>query len=672
MGKFQSKIKLSTKNISEQTLRLFKKQELNELIVVFNKLSKIKVGEGQNSSNRNNSPRKMLSPPSRGLNEEQFAQYFSYPGVLRKQIFKVFDRNMDGCIDKEEFLKGLAMCCRGPIDEKLRFVFSMCDLNEDAYVDRAELKNVLTSTAFSSFALLQAVALEEDLKAQYRAAYIAHEKSEDGKRGEIERDQKELQLIEDKNSKSKAKLNGLKDDLVQEQDKLDKSQQSYNEKLEKIDSDIEDQQDKFKVKQQEYSKKVSALIDASKELKQCKFETKEENSLIEAIRGNIEDAKKRQDAAKDETTKYEKKITITEAALVAQKNSAAKEKSQAVMALGNVKKDTRLLNEKMTKLEARIDLIENQIEMVDKSIEKQKKVNEAAGISLMEVWSSEPEADTNGFDANKYAAGKLEKKGDTWLDSEAAMLNDAQNFVKSKMASMQKVLLNLKAVRSRVKALKKLDIELNQEIMADLQKKHDKLATGIEEANAVATKLANGIYGAGVVLRRAQKANRKALDLFRKQEEAKNKRLNDVVKDLKEVNGLIFDAKLKAKALFVKNKFCAVKLAASKFKKLLVEKNLDSERKELTELTNTLEVSKDKLERFKTELQGEQSGHEAEMAAIAAETGRVNDEYSTLKTNYNKKNADRKKKLVENKEKNEKLKKLQDKALGSEDEFEDV
>ena len=90
---------------------------------------------------------------------------------------------------------------------------------------------------------------------------------------------------------------------------------------------------------------------------------------------------------------------------------------------------------------------------------------------MVEVWASEPEADTNGFDANKYAAGKLEKKGDAWLDSEAAMLNDAQNFVKSKMAGMQKVLLNLKAVRSRVKALKNLDIQLNKEIMADLKKK---------------------------------------------------------------------------------------------------------------------------------------------------------------------------------------------------------
>ena len=125
-------------------------------MTVFNKLSLLNVGDKHAQGN----PHKMREGHV-GLNEDQFAQYFSYPGVLRKQIFKVFDRNGDGCIDKEEFLKGLAMCCRGPIDEKLRFVFSMCDLNEDSYVDKVELKDVLSSTAFSSFALLQAGALEE-------------------------------------------------------------------------------------------------------------------------------------------------------------------------------------------------------------------------------------------------------------------------------------------------------------------------------------------------------------------------------------------------------------------------------------------------------------------------------------------------------------------------------
>merc|ERR1711918_295531 len=106
------------------------------------------------------------------------------------------------------------------------------------------------------------------------------------------------------------------DDLVQEQDKLDKAKQSNSEKLEEMDSRIEDQQNKFKVKEQTYSKMLSDISDATKDLNTCKFDTKEQVGLITAIRGNIEDAKKRQDVAKEETAKFEKQSTITEAALV--------------------------------------------------------------------------------------------------------------------------------------------------------------------------------------------------------------------------------------------------------------------------------------------------------------------------------------------------------------------
>ena len=83
--------------------------------------------------------------------------------MLRNQIFKVFDTNGDGLIDREEFMRGLAMCCRGELNDKLKFCFSMFDLSGDGYIDRAELHRCLASTAFASFALLQAVAVEQGL-----------------------------------------------------------------------------------------------------------------------------------------------------------------------------------------------------------------------------------------------------------------------------------------------------------------------------------------------------------------------------------------------------------------------------------------------------------------------------------------------------------------------------
>ena len=53
------------------------------------------------------------------------------------------------------------MCCRGKLDEKLQFCFSMFDLSGDGFIAKVELHKCLTSTAFASFALLQAVAVEQ-------------------------------------------------------------------------------------------------------------------------------------------------------------------------------------------------------------------------------------------------------------------------------------------------------------------------------------------------------------------------------------------------------------------------------------------------------------------------------------------------------------------------------
>lgn len=94
------------------------------------------------------------------LDRQAFGEYFAYPGILRAQIFDIFDSNTDGVIDANEFLRGLAMCCRGSMEDKLHFCFSMFDLSGDGYVDRHELKNCLTSTAVASYNLIQAMATD--------------------------------------------------------------------------------------------------------------------------------------------------------------------------------------------------------------------------------------------------------------------------------------------------------------------------------------------------------------------------------------------------------------------------------------------------------------------------------------------------------------------------------
>ena len=73
------------------------------------------------------------------------------------------------------------------------------------------------------------------------------------------------------------------------------------------------------------------------------------------------------------------------------------------------------------------------------------------------------------------------KKGSEWVDSQQKMLSDAQNFINDRVSKMKDVLVNLKAVRSRVAALKKLDKDLHKQIMADLGKQNAKLVAAIKK-----------------------------------------------------------------------------------------------------------------------------------------------------------------------------------------------
>lgn len=69
------------------------------------------------------------------------------------------------------------------------------------------------------------------LKKEFREAYIAHEKQEDDKNGEILRDQKELQLIEDRNAREKTKLNGLNAELGRRYDVIDLVKRNGKKKI---------------------------------------------------------------------------------------------------------------------------------------------------------------------------------------------------------------------------------------------------------------------------------------------------------------------------------------------------------------------------------------------------------------------------------------------------------
>mmetsp|Transcript_840 Transcript_840/g.1328 ORF Transcript_840/g.1328 Transcript_840/m.1328 type:complete len:196 (+) Transcript_840:125-712(+) len=64
---------------------------------------------------------------------------------ISSRIFKVFDRNGDGFVDKKEFLAGMTLLIGGSSEEKLKTTFSLFDLDGDGYISLAELTTYLST-----------------------------------------------------------------------------------------------------------------------------------------------------------------------------------------------------------------------------------------------------------------------------------------------------------------------------------------------------------------------------------------------------------------------------------------------------------------------------------------------------------------------------------------------
>lgn len=122
--------KLSKKKDKDGTCH-FQKAEIEKLLSMYNKYV-----EGTPNSKLDRLKFRDILHDMFGMTDD----------MLMDRVFRAFDRDSDNYINSDEWVLGLSVFLKGAMDEKTRYCFTAYDLNQDGYISREEMYQLLKNS----------------------------------------------------------------------------------------------------------------------------------------------------------------------------------------------------------------------------------------------------------------------------------------------------------------------------------------------------------------------------------------------------------------------------------------------------------------------------------------------------------------------------------------------